>query len=407
MANTLRPETEEQATRVVAWAAAERKPLEVVGGGSKREIGRPFQAETTLDLSALSGISLYEPAELVLSAGAGTPITDIETALAEHGQELAFEPPQLGDFFGQAKSTATLGGTLASNLSGPRRIKAGAARDHFLGLRGVTGRAEAIKAGGRVMKNVTGYDLCKGIAGSWGTLAVLTEVTVKVLPAAETCETLIVFGLDMDEAVMMMSAGLGAPVDVSGAAHVPEALVRHSHVKAVADNGKSVTALRLEGFEASVAARAETLKAELRSYGDLEHLSGNQAKALWRDIRDVRLLPKGDDHVVWRVSTAPTQAPDLVRAVSEQDQTNAVFDWGGGLVWLTHPSYGDGGAESIRAALRRLGGHATLVRATPGTRTAVSVFEPQPEALASLTRRMKAAFDPHGILNPGRMYAGV
>jgi glycolate oxidase FAD binding subunit len=188
---TFTPATAEETLNIVRWAAGEETPLEIVGHGSKRGIGRPSQAEHVLDLSQLSGVTLYEPEELVLSARAGTPLAEIEALLERHNQQLAFEPMDYGPLLGGEPGRGTIGGVLGANLSGPRRIKAGAARDHVLGVNAVSGRGEAFKSGGRVVKNVTGYDLSKGLAGSWGTLAVVTDVTFKVLPAAETERTLV------------------------------------------------------------------------------------------------------------------------------------------------------------------------------------------------------------------------
>jgi glycolate oxidase FAD binding subunit len=365
------------------------------------------QTEHVLNMTGLAGVSLYEPGELVLSAAAGTPLNDVEAALDEHAQQLAFEPPNLSRFLGTGHKPPTLGGTVAANMSGPRRIAAGAARDHVLGLRAVTGRAETVRVGGRVMKNVTGYDLCKLLAGSWGTLAVLTEVTVKVLPRPEAEATVILTGQSADEAVRAMSVALGSSVGVSGATHIPAVLAQRSAVSAMSMAASSVTVLRIEGFRASVRARRETLLAELRPFGPLETLDGRTSARLWGEIRDVSLLPADGNNVVWRLSTVASRAPDVVRNVSIGEEVEALYDWGGGLVWLVQPPFGDGGAQAIRSVLERTGGHATLMRAPPSTRGAVSVFEPQPEPVAALTRRLKAAYDPHSILNPGRMYAGV
>src|SRR5579872_2825251 len=191
----LKPRDAAEVEQAIQWALAEEKTLEIIGRGSKRAIGRAAQWDATLDLSDLSGITLYEPAELVLSAKAGTALVEIETLLAENSQELAFEPLDYGPLLGVPPGAATIGGVIAANLSGPRRVKAGAARDHFLGVTAVSGRGETFKSGGRVVKNVTGYDLCKLLAGSWGTLAAMTEVTVKTLPRAEAEETVLVCGL--------------------------------------------------------------------------------------------------------------------------------------------------------------------------------------------------------------------
>ena len=407
MATVLKPRDEADTARVVSWAAAERKSLEIVAGASKRAVGRPIQTEHVLNMTGLTGIRLYEPGELVLSAAAGTTLEEIEAALDEHKQQLAFEPPQLSAFLGAGQKAPTLGGAVAANLSGPRRISAGAVRDHVLGLRAVTGRAETVRIGGRVMKNVTGYDMCKLLSGSWGTLAILSDVTVKVMPKPETESTVILLGLSADEAVRAMSAGLASNAGLSGAAHIPPALAARSAVKSVAGADRSVTALRLEGFDSSVKARREALIAALNSSADVEVLKISDSTALWREIRDVALFSNSPDHVIWRISTLASKGPDVVRNVSIGEDVEALYDWGGGLVWLAQPSYGDGGSDAIRTVLERAGGHATLMRAPPATRSAVKVFEPQAEPVAALTRRLKTAFDPHAILNPGRMYAGV
>src|SRR5690606_23108474 len=249
--------TAQEVLNIVRWAAAEETPLEILGHGSKRGIGRPVQTEHVLDLSQLSGITLYEPEELVLSAKAGTPISEIEGLLAEHNQQFAFEPMDYGPLLGGESGHGTIGGVLCANLSGPRRIKAGAARDHVLGVYAVSGRGEAFKSGGRVVKNVTGYDLSKGLAGSWGTLAVVTDVTFKVLPAAETEKTLVLSGLDDARAAAAMSEAMGSSAEVSGAAHLPEGVAGRFLSGALA--GAARTVLRVEGVAPSVDYRIDLL----------------------------------------------------------------------------------------------------------------------------------------------------
>src|SRR4051812_39142184 len=253
MTDALKPRDGKDAEEAVRWALDHGKALEVAGQGSKRAVGRPSQTDLTLDMSALTGVTLYEPAELVLSARAGTPLAEIEAELEMHNQQLGFEPADYGPLLGGGAGGGTIGGVIAANLSGPRRIKAGAARDHFLGLTAVTGRGETIKSGGRVVKNVTGYDLCKLLAGSWGTLAAMTEVTLKALPAPETEETVLIRGLDSARAVAAMTSAMGSSCDVSGAAHLPAEVAARIPVGEIAGAGGAVTALRLEGFAPSVA----------------------------------------------------------------------------------------------------------------------------------------------------------
>ena len=406
MGDILKPDTADQVVEAVRWAAAEEVPLEVVAGASKRALGRPVQAEHTLDLSGLSGITLYEPEELVLSALPGTPLPEIGEALAKHRQMLAFEPSDLGPVLGGRAGGGTLGGTIAANLAGPRRIKAGAARDHVLGLSAASGRGEMFKTGGRVVKNVTGYDLCKLMTGSFGTLGAITALTVKVLPAPETQLTLAVIGLDDATAIRVLTDALSSPYEVSGAAHMPIGIAGQSAVSSVRDAGGSVTAIRLEGFGPSVDYRAARLSRTFGATGRVVTVAAEESDALWREIRDVRPFV-GGDRMVWKISAPPGSCAGIAgRLVADLD-AEAFFDWGGGLIWLGCRPGNDGAAETIRRLLSESGGHATLVRAAEPVRTAVPVFQPQARPLADLTRRIKDSFDPRRVLNPGRMYAGV
>jgi glycolate dehydrogenase FAD-binding subunit len=397
MTDTLKPRDAAEVEAAVQWALAENKTLEILGHGSKRGIGRAAQWDMSLDLSGLTGITLYEPEELVLSARTGTPIAEIEALLAKNNQELAFEPIDYGPVLGGEPGRGTIGGVLAANLSGPRRIKAGAARDHFLGVTAVSGRGETFKSGGRVVKNVTGYDLCKVLAGSYGTLAAMTDVTVKVLPRAETEQTVLVLGLDDAKAAAAMSRAMNSANDVSGAAHLPAPLAARMH-----QAGTSVTALRLEGVAPSVAHRRHALETLLKSVGAIVVMEEGASRELWKTVREVRPFAN-DARVLWRVSTAPACGHEVVAAIGEGAEH--FYDWAGGLIWITVP--GDGRAERIRGAVALAGGHATLVRAPASLRATVPVFEPQDAGLAALTRRVKESFDPKGILGPGRMYAGV
>jgi glycolate oxidase FAD binding subunit len=398
MTDTLKPRDDKDVEAAVQWALAEGKTLEVIGQGSKRGIGRAAQWDLSLDLSDLSGVTLYEPEELILSAKAGTPVAEIEKLLAANNQELAFEPIDYGPVFGGAPGRGTIGGTLAANLSGPRRIKAGAARDHFLGVTAVSGRGETFKSGGRVVKNVTGYDLCKVLAGSWGTLAVMTDVTIKVLPRAETEATVLVLGLDDASAIRAMSTAMNSSNDVSSAAHCPG--TRSASIQAEAT--QALTLLRLEGVAPSVLHRRRALEALLKPFGEITVLEQAASREAWRVIRDVMPFT-GGVRALWRISVPPSRGADVAAAIGED--VEYFYDWAGGLIWAALPPEGDGGAARIRAALK--GGHATLIRAPAAIRAAVPVFEPQDAALAALTKRVKESFDPRGVFGPGRMYAGV
>lgn len=404
MTDTLKPRDAKEVEEAVRWAISEEKPLELVGQGTKRALGRPSQTDLTLDLSDLTGVTLYEPAELVLSAEAGTPLSEIEALLAQHNQELAFEPIDYGPLFGRDAGRGTIGGAVAANLAGPRRIKVGAARDHFLGVHAVTGRGDSVKSGGRVVKNVTGYDLCKLIAGSWGTLAAMTEVTLKVLPKAETEATVLVQGLDDARAGEAMSAAMGSSCDVSGAAHLPDHIA--SYFTGV-PKPEATTALRLEGVAPSVAHRQDMLAALMKPFGPVEILPQEQSRALWRDIRDVKPFTLGAarERPVWRLSVPPAQGHRISAVVTPAAQM--FYDWAGGLIWLAMPFAREPGAAAIREAVVAVGGHATLIRADAAIRAAVDVFQPEPAGVAALGRRVKESFDPKGLFNPGRLWAGV
>jgi glycolate oxidase FAD binding subunit len=390
------PVSEGDAQAIVADAAARRTPLAVAGGGTKAEIGRPAQSEATLSSAALTGVTLYEPAELVIAARAGTPLSEVVRTLAEKGQQLSFEPADYRTLLGSS-GEPTVGAIAAANISGPRRIMAGAARDSLIGVRFVNGRGEAIKSGGRVMKNVTGLDLVKLMAGSWGTLGFLTEVTFKVLPRPERAATLVLAGLDDARAVEALCAAVASPYEVTGAAHLP----------AMLDGGGARTLMRIEGFSFSVDYRLGELRRLLKRYGAAEALEGQAAEALWRSVRDATLLAEPRDKAVWRISTAPRKGPEFAAEVARATEARWLYDWSGGLMWFATDASGGAGAAAIRAAVRAHGGHATLIRAPAEVRAAVDVFQPLVEPLMRLTRDVKAAFDPAGVLNPGRMYAGV
>jgi len=409
MTDSLSPRDAKDVENVVQWALGEGKALEIVGQGSKRAIGRPAQTDLTLDLSGLSGVTLYEPEELVLSAKAGTPLAEIEELVASKNQVLAFEPMNYGPILGGPAERGTIGGMLAANLSGPRRTKAGAARDHFLGFSAVSGRGETFKSGGRVVKNVTGYDLCKLMAGSWGTLGVMTEVTIKVLPRPETETTVILCGLDESTAVQAMAAAMSLPCEVSGAAHLPAAAAARIPVGEIIAPGRALTVLRLEGVEPSVAHRKVTLQAALKDFGEIRFCSGIVSRDLWRAIRDV--IPfaasrTASDQPLWRISTAPTKGAELGRAIAAGAKAEMIYDWAGGLIWVLLAPADDAGAALVRRAVKAHGGHATLIRAPAALRAAADVFQPQEAGVAALTKRVKDSFDPKAILNPGRMWAG-
>jgi glycolate oxidase FAD binding subunit len=400
----LRPTTPEELREIVGAAAAEATPLEIVGAGTKRGFGRPGEAERVVQLDRLAGITLYEPAELVMSAKAGTPLAEIEQRLADSNQQLAFEPPDYGVPLGGEQGRQTIGGVLACNLAGPRRIKAGAARDHFLGVQAVTGRGDLIKSGGRVVKNVTGYDLCKLLAGSFGTLAVMTEVTFKVLPTPEISLTLLLRPTERTGGFAALRAAMASAYDVGSATFLPAGAGARSSVPEIAAAGHDLALIRLEGPEPSVRYRADALKRLLATHGsEIGEADDDRSTTLWREIRDVALLPEAAP-TLWRVSVPPGSGPEILEALEPRLVLDWLADWAGGLLWLAVGEAEDGGAVAIRQAISASGGHAALIRGPAGLRGRIDVFQPQPPPLARLSARVKDSFDPKRILGPGRMY---
>jgi len=388
----------EAEAEIAGRIAAAREPLLVRGAGTKSGMLRPVQAGSEITTAGLTGITLYAPKELIISARAGTHLHEIETELAAHGQHLIAEPPDFSSILGTAPNTQTLGGVVATNLSGPRRVAWGAMRDHVMGIRAVTGRGEVIHSGGRVLKNVTGLDLCKLLTGSHGTLGVITEITLKVLPGPETTGTIVIPGLDAGQAVAAMSAALGSPYGVSGATWLPAEAAGLLPEPA----GTSVTLIRIEDFAASVAYRTEKLRGEL-GFSGAGILDDTTSKTLWRAVRDARVLPVSEGDGIWRVSVRPSSGPGVLSAVPD---VTSYLDWGGGLVWFAGPAT-ETTHRAIEAAARAAGGTWTLMRGPNSLRNAVDVVPPEPAPLAAITRRVKKAMDPRGILNPGRIYAGL
>jgi glycolate oxidase FAD binding subunit len=404
--DTLRVRDARDVEQAVRAAVASEQPLEIIGHGSKRQIGQPISTNALLDLSALNAVTCYEPNELIITVQAGAPLADVKSLIDSKNQQFAFEPIDTAQLLG-APSRGTIGGMIGAGLAGPRRVKAGGARDHLLGAHAVSGFGDSFKAGGRVVKNVTGYDLCKLLAGSWGTLAVMTEVTLKVMPRPESERTLLLRGLDDVTANWAMTAALGSPFDVSGAAHVPNSAFRVD--VGLGDLGyqrEALTLLRLEGIPASVTHRAAALGKLLARFGAAEILQDAASEGVWSSVRDVH--PFAADSAlgiwpVWRIVCPPASGGALGQALARATGGDVIYDWGGGLIWAALPPKPDAQAALVRARVDAAGGHATLIRAAEEVRRHVDVFHPQHGSLASLSQRVRDSFDPKHILNRGRL----
>ena len=389
----LAPADEAEAAEMVRGHGRGRGALDIVGGGTRAGLGRPPEGAQQLSTARLQGIVFHEPAEMVLRAKAGTALATIETSLAAHNQILPFEPMDPRTLYGTT-GEPTVGGLVATALSGPRRINAGAVRDSLIGLRLVNGRAEVIFSGGRVMKNVTGLDLCKINCGAHGTLGLILEATFKLLPRPEAEATIVIRRLDDAAAIAAMTAALGSPFAVSGAATIHAGMGREF----------PRTLIRIEGFQDSVDYRTEKLIALLGKFGAKHALTGEKSQRMWRAIRDVEFLAEPRERAIWRISLKPSLGAECLAQLGAVVR-DSLLDWGGGLVWLsTDPT--EAAAAAVRASVAGLGGDTTLMRAPEALR-ARDVFEPLSPALARLTKGVKASFDPQGIFNAGRMYAGI
>jgi glycolate oxidase FAD binding subunit len=396
---------------VVRAAIAGEQPLEVIGHGSRRGIGQVMATNAVLDLSALNAVTAYEPNELIITVEAGAPLADVLSLIDSKNQQFAFEPMDTAPLLGTAGS-GTIGGMIGTGLAGPRRIKAGGARDHLLGAHAVSGFGDSFKTGGKVVKNVTGYDLCKLLAGSFGTLAVMTEVTLKVMPRPESERTLVLRSLDDLTANRAMTAALGSPFDVSAAAHLPPSALRPSvgGLDRLGSADGAVTLVRLEGIMASAAHRAASLARTLAPFGAADTLEDADSAEVWRSIRDVEpLAARGalGGWPVWRIVCPPAAGGALGQALARETGGEVIYDWGGGLIWAALPPKPDAQAALVRSRVNAAGGHAMLLRASDEVRRNVEVFHPQAPGIAALGERVRQSFDPKQILNRGRMIRGA
>jgi glycolate oxidase FAD binding subunit len=377
----------------VAAAAASGAKLEVAGGGTKQGIGAPGRHARILSTARLANVIDYDPAELVLTVEPGVRLADIEALLAQHDQMLAFEPYDFAEVTGSATGASTIGGVVGAGLAGSRRLSAGGVRDHVLGFSAVNGRGEAFKSGGRVVKNVTGYDLSKLMTGSWGQLGVLTEITLKVAPRPAAVKTLALHDLNRMAAIDAMCRAMGAPADVAAVSHDPDP----------GGGDASITAFRLEGFGPSVEARMEMLSDLLQDVGQAGLMDAAEADEHWRQVRTASCLVHAWGPVLWRIVVPPARGAAVMTGI-EVLGGRSVLDWAGGLVWARTPW--EAAAAEVRALAEKAGGHAMLADAPDDYRAGTPALHPEPAGVAALSRRVREAFDPAGMFDPLR-FAGA
>ena len=388
----LTPNHADEVAEIVREANTACRRCEIVGGGTKRSLGNPVDADLQLDLSAIAGVEMYEPDELVLKVRAATPVSHIRQVLAKRNQQLAFEPPQYAALFGNCTAEDTIGGIVACNLSGPRRILSGSVRDAVLGIEAVNGRGETFKGGGRTVKNVTGYDIPRILTGSFGVLAAITSITLKIHPAPAQEVTLVLTGLSDTEALQVLSGALRMPLDISAAVHLS------------GRSSDSVTALRLEGFSESVAARERELRKSLEKMGPVTSMVGDESTAFWRRQRDLSDFASDPDPeaCVWRLLLPATKAARMVAAIKGE----VLYDWGGAQIFIKTSAEGARRqASSLRSLAGEAGGSACLFRAPAALRLEFGTFQPRPRAHQELAERIRSSFDPNSVLNPGKLAA--
>jgi glycolate oxidase FAD binding subunit len=405
---TLTPRDANDVRDAVRAALANEQPLEIVGHGSKRAVGHATSTNAVLDVSALNAVVAYEPNELILTVQAGAPMADVLSLIDSKNQQFAFDPMDTSVLLGTGAQQGTVGGMIGAGLAGSRRIAAGGVRDHLLGAYAVSGFGDAFKTGGKVVKNVTGYDLCKLLAGSWGTLAVMTEVTLKVMPKPEAERTLVLRGLSEDDAGQAMRAAMNSPFEVSGAAHLTGSALRTvgGPLAEMRDGDGGLTLVRLEGIGVSVQHRAGSVSDLLKAFGAAEIVADERATEMWRAVRDVAPFAADGPRAlwpVWRIVCPPAKGPSLGALLARETGGEVIYDWAGGLIWAALPPHETAQAKALRARVEAAGGHATLLRASDSVRAAADVFHPLATGVAALGDRIRKSFDPKHILNRGRM----
>ena len=402
--STLKPEGEEAIAEAIKHCYKKNIPLEISGLGSKKNIGKNFQSQKTLDLSNYSGIIKYEPEELYIKVKSGTSIKEIKEELDKKNQQLAFEPNDFGFLFEGKSNEGTIGGVLSSNFAGPRRFKVGSARDHILGFKGVNGKGEIIKSGGTVVKNVTGYDLSKIITGSFGTLSVFTEISVKVLPKADLAKTLVIENPHLKKGLDYLNVALGSSTDPSGGVFYPEYFRNQFTFNDLTTEGP-ITAIRIEGSKLSVDERINQLLEELNvSSKEISILDSTQSNIFWENTRSLKVFTGLKSNLL-RVIVPASEVFDLINKLKPYNIKYFV-DWGGNLVWLQLDEINWNSIKEIRSLVKNLGGYLTIIKAEASLKASIDIFTID-EVKYRISEKIKKSFDPKRILNPGKMYTGI
>jgi len=410
--NILYPKKEKEVSDIVKKLYKSNVTIEVIGSGSKRNIGKPLQCEKTLNLSKLDGIVEYLPEELYIKVKAGTRIDKIENELKKNKQQLAFEPIDFGYLFTGESDCGTAAGQVACNISGPRRFKAGSTRDHILGFRAINGRGEIIKSGGTVVKNVTGYDLSKLICNSYGTLAVLTEITFKVLPAAEETKTLVIHNLSIDDAPDYLEKAISSSNEVSGASFLPinptckncEMSIESTFKLNDLKKGGSLTALRIEGSQKSIDERMENLKKDLKiSNLSISILQSLQSEIFWKKIRNLEFFSSTKNNI-FRIVIPPSECVKLIYQLP--NKYKYFLDWGGAVIWMEACEISEQKFASIRKKVIKHNGYVSMIKNSNHLPYVEDVFTIN-NIRFNISQSIKKSFDPKRILNPGKMYTGI
>lgn len=389
------PADDREICALIREAAGTGGSFEIIGAGTKRKLGRPVSAAAFLDVSHISGVIDYQPHELVFSAKAGTPLVEIEAMLGARNQMLGFEPCDWAALFGEPTGRQTLAGAIAADVSGPRRVKHGGARDHVIGCRFINGSGELIRAGGPVIKNVTGFDVPKLMCGAFGTLGVLTELTLRVLPRPQRANTFVLRDCTAEAGLAALIRAAHIPVEATGLVYMHGEALRRFHSANSVSPGQAL--IRIEGSSAAITEKIEVLKQEFRSF-DLVVLDDVETRILFRRIADGAIFDREAD--LWRLCVPAAAAAN---AVGTLDPNLWLADWAGGLIWLQMPATAESAAK-LRRITAEFGGHASLFRASAEARREISVFQPETPVRADLTKSVKQAFDPQHLFNPGRMF---